>query len=86
MEKTEEVPNHLRDTHYKGAKRLGRGADYQYAHDFEGGYVPQDYGIPRGAYYTPSDRGHEAIIREYLAELNRRDAAEESPQETTPTE
>jgi len=72
--KTVEVPTHLQDTHYKGAKRLGRGEEYQYAHDFEGGYVPQAYGVPRGTYYHPSDRGHEARIQAYLAELDRRDA------------
>lgn len=72
-EKTAEVPGRLRDTHYAGSKRLGRGADYLYAHDYEGGYVTQDYGVPRGAYYHPSDRGHEARIRGYLEELDRRD-------------
>ena len=48
--KTVEVPTHLQDTHYAGAKRLGRGQEYQYAHDFEGGYVSQAYGVPRGTY------------------------------------
>src|SRR5580692_9797653 len=33
------VPKHLRDGHYKGAKRLGHGEGYQYAHDFDGGFV-----------------------------------------------
>src|SRR5438477_1455281 len=33
------VPMHLKDTHYKGSKRLGHGQGYQYAHDFEGGFV-----------------------------------------------
>ena len=53
------VPLHLRSTSYKGAKRLGHGADYQYSHDHEDAYVPQAY-LPEGRrYYEPSDRGHE---------------------------
>src|SRR5438874_10538970 len=57
------VPRHLRDTHYKGSRRLGSGQGYQYAHDFDGGYVDQDYlGVER-TYYEPTDRGFEAEIR-----------------------
>lgn len=37
------VPNHLRDQHYKGANKLGRGRGYQYPHDFPGNYVKQQY-------------------------------------------
>lgn len=72
--RTVAVPNHLRDAHYKGAARLGRGLGYQYAHDGEDGYVTQDYGAARGAYYRPADRGKEAEFRARLAELARRDA------------
>ena len=53
------VPVHLRDAHYGGAKRLGHGADYEYAHNAEGGIAAQDYlGIDR-EYYRPVDRGFE---------------------------
>ena len=37
------VPEHLRDAHYKGAKRLGHGEGYQYAHDHPEHFVAQDY-------------------------------------------
>src|SRR5436190_12088975 len=37
------VPEHLRDAHYKGAKRLGHGQGYDYAHDHEGHFVAQEY-------------------------------------------
>ncbi len=61
------VPKHLRDAHYKGAKRMGHGAGYQYAHDHPEGYVAQDYlGVDK-TYYTPTDRGYEARIAERLA-------------------
>ncbi|HWB06751.1 MAG TPA: replication-associated recombination protein A [Verrucomicrobiales bacterium] len=60
------VPLHLRGTGYSGAKKLGHGKDYQYAHDFEGNYVPQAY-LPEGRrYYTPTENGQEARIKERL--------------------
>lgn len=68
------VPNHLKDASYPGAKELNRGKGYQYAHDYEDGYVPQDYGVRPGTYYKPNDRGHEAEIKARLEQNARRDA------------
>jgi len=63
------VPKHLRDAHYGGAKQLGHGEGYQYAHNSKSGWVDQDYlGVER-TYYEPVDRGYEAEIRRRLAEL-----------------
>ncbi|HEY2588289.1 MAG TPA: replication-associated recombination protein A [Tepidisphaeraceae bacterium] len=63
------VPRHLKDTHYKGAAKLGHGKDYRYAHDFEGGFVRQDYlGVDK-IYYEPTDRGFEAEIARRMSEL-----------------
>ena len=60
------VPRHLRDAHYDGAKRLGHGRDYQYAHDSPGGYVDQDYlGVDK-CFYRPTERGYEQRIGQYL--------------------
>ena len=60
------VPRHLRSTGYKGAKALGHGEGYRYAHDYEGGFVPQAY-LPEGRrYYEPTGNGQEARIRERL--------------------
>jgi putative ATPase len=57
------VPKYLRST---GSKLLGEGQGYKYAHDFEGGYVPQAY-LPQGRiYYEPSENGFERRIRERL--------------------
>ncbi len=65
------VPKHLRDSHYKGSKQFGH-VGYQYAHDGDGGWVDQEY-IPSDAvYYSPTDRGFEATIRERMAEIERR--------------
>jgi putative ATPase len=62
------VPLHLRDAHYPGAKQLGH-TDYQYSHDFPGGWVEQEYLPEERRYYEPTDRGHEATIRERLDKL-----------------
>jgi putative ATPase len=61
--RTLQVPLHLRDAHYRGAKQLGHGEGYQYSHDFEGGWVEQDYLPEARRYYEPVDRGYEAQIR-----------------------
>jgi putative ATPase len=63
------VPVHLRDAHYAGAKRLGHGEGYQYAHDAPGAVAAQDYlGVQR-EYYRPTDRGFEQQLGQRLAEL-----------------
>jgi len=58
------VPEHLRDAHYKGAKRLGHGEGYKYAHDYGGHYVPQDYLGAEKRYYEPTEQGVEKKIKE----------------------
>jgi putative ATPase len=65
------VPKHLRDSHYQGSKQFGH-VGYQYAHDGEGGWVDQEYVPADVTYYTPTDRGFEATIRERMAEIEKR--------------
>ena len=60
------VPEYLRDANYPGAKRLGRGKGYQYAHNFEGHWVDQDYIPTSKVYYEPTDIGAEQQIKERL--------------------
>jgi putative ATPase len=67
------VPEHLRDSHYRGAEQLGRGEGYQYSHDFPGGYVDQAYLPEQRRYYEPVDRGYEAEIRKRLEARQKRD-------------
>jgi putative ATPase len=58
------VPEHLRDAHYAGAKRLGHGAGYEYAHDAKDHFVAQDYlGVDK-VYYEPTEQGVEKKIKE----------------------
>jgi putative ATPase len=58
------VPEHLRDTHYKGAERLGHGKGYEYAHDHPGHFVAQDYLGADKCYYKPTEQGVEKKIKE----------------------
>ena len=61
------IPQHLKDSHYEGADRLGHGAGYQYSHDSPEAYVPQAY-LPQGrVFYEPSQRGEEKRVSERLA-------------------
>ena len=60
------VPRHLRDANHKKAAKALDHKGYKYAHDYEGGYVPQAY-IPEGRrYYEPTEHGHERRIKERL--------------------
>jgi putative ATPase len=63
---TQPVPNHLRDAHYAGAKQLQHGKDYIYPHDLPGHFAVQSYMPSQLSFYTPSDQGREARIRERL--------------------
>lgn len=58
------VPEHLRDGHYKGAKRLGHGVGYQYAHDHPEHFVVQDYLGAEKRYYEPTEQGVEKKIKD----------------------
>ncbi|KKI88646.1 recombinase RarA [Bacillus sp. SA1-12] len=58
--KSGDVPIHLKDAHYKGAKALGRGVDYLYPHDYENGWVKQQYlpdRLKNKVYYQPKRTG-----------------------------
>jgi putative ATPase len=74
------VPEHLRDAHYKGAKRLGHGVDYEYAHAHPDHFVAQDYLGASKRYYEPTDQGAEKKIKErvekWRAEFEKRRASE----------
>ncbi len=70
------VPDHLKDAHYKGAARLGRGKGYRYPHDYPGHYVAQDYLPQKREYYRPTEQGEEKRIKERLAGLKKRNQEE----------
>jgi len=67
-----EIPVHLRDAHYKGAQKLGRGIGYLYAHDYPGHYVRQQYlpyELSGKEFYTPGENGYEIKVREHMRKL-----------------
>ena len=41
--RTGDIPAHIKDAHYSGAAKLGRGLTYQYPHDFPNHWTPQQY-------------------------------------------
>jgi len=70
------VPEHLRVASYQGAKRLGHGQGYEYAHDGKDHFVAQDYLGVEKIYYEPSETGVEKKIKErvekWRAEFSKR--------------
>ncbi len=70
-QKTIPVPKHLKDSHYRGAKKMGFGTDYKYPHDFKDGFVTQEY-LPaalKKKYYSPKEVGCEKNMKRYLQKL-----------------
>ncbi|WP_454729221.1 replication-associated recombination protein A [Cellulosimicrobium protaetiae] len=66
------VPSHLRDAHYPGAKQLGHGTGYRYAHDAPHGVAAQQYlpdTLVGSRYYTPTDRGYERQVSDRLGRI-----------------
>jgi len=68
-------PDYLRDAHYPGAEKLGRGEGYRYAHDEPGGVSDQQLlppGLEERRFYAPTDRGFEAELGRRLEDLRKR--------------
>jgi putative ATPase len=68
-----EVPAHLRDSHYQGAKVLGHGAGYEYPHEHDheelGAWIDQQYlpdSLQARTWYRPSRHGHEQEVAERM--------------------
>lgn len=64
------VPEHLRDAHYAGAKTLGHGDGYLYAHDQPHHVAAQQYlpdDLDGTQYYEPTENGHEAMLTKRLS-------------------
>jgi putative ATPase len=73
--RNEPVPLHIRNAPTRLMKGLGYGKGYKYAHDYEDARVEQDH-LPESLkgrrYYVPTDRGHEARIRQRIEEWRQR--------------
>ena len=69
-----QVPPHLRDAHYAGAKKIGHGSTYTYSHDEPYGIAEQQYApdvVLDRAYYQPTSLGAEAAIKERWERVRR---------------
>jgi putative ATPase len=67
-------PDYLRDAHYPGARKLGRGVGYVYPHDEPGGVADQPLmpeGLQERRFYEPTERGFEAELRRRLEQIRR---------------
>ena len=65
---TGDIPIHLKDAHYSGAKNLGRGVDYKYPHNYPNHYVKQQYlpdAIKDTKYYIPGENKNEKSFKQY---------------------
>ena len=73
---TGQVPPYLRDAHYGGAKKLGHGIGYKYAHDYPEHYVKQQYlpdELKEERFYVPTENGYEKKIKAHLKHLRERE-------------
>ena len=69
---TGDIPIHLKDAHYAGAKKLGRGVEYKYPHNYPYHYVEQQYlpdAIADKKYYVPGKNKNESAFDSYWKNL-----------------
>ena len=67
------VPGHLRDAHYSGHEKLGRGIGYQYAHNYPNHYVKQQYlpdEILGERFYELRDMGYEKTLKQHMQRIH----------------
>jgi len=72
---TGDIPAHLKDAHYSGATKIGRGVGYKYPHSYQGGWVKQQYlpeNIKRKKYYQPKENSKfERAIKQVYDTINK---------------
>ena len=71
---TGDIPIHLKDAHYAGAKNLGRGVDYKYPHSFPNNYVKQQYlpdAIKDKKYYIAGNNKNEKLFENYWENIKK---------------
>ena len=67
-----DIPEHLKDSHYAGAVKLGRGAGYKYAHAYPGNYVAQQFlpdRLQEASYYVYGENKTEQAAKRYWDEI-----------------
>lgn len=76
---TGDIPLHLKDSHYGGAKKLGHGTEYKYPHSYPNHYTEQQYlpdNIKDKVYYRFGENKTEAAAREYWKRIKGSDFKE----------
>ena len=71
---TGEIPNHLKDAHYAGAAKLGRGVEYKYPHNYLNNYIKQQYlpdAIKDKKYYKAGNNKNEMAYEQYWNNLKK---------------
>lgn len=71
-QKIKTIPPYLKDAHYGGAKKLGHGLGYLYAHDYKNNYVKQQYlpdEIEGTQFYRLSENGYEKTLKEHMERI-----------------
>lgn len=66
--RVDDIPLHLKDSHYSGAGKLGRGINYKYPHNYENSYVKQEYlpdNLKGKVYYEYGNNKLERTTEEY---------------------
>lgn len=72
---TGDIPLHLKDAHYAGAKNLGRGVEYKYPHHYPNHYIEQQYlpdSIKNKKYYEPGKNKNETAYTNYWESIKNR--------------
>lgn len=70
-----DIPEHLRDSHYSGAEKMGHGIGYKYAHSYENHYVKQQYlpdKLKNKIYYEFGDNKNESAAKKYWEEIKKK--------------
>jgi putative ATPase len=85
-EENRSVPDHLKDSSYKSAKKMGHGVDYRYPHDYPGHYTAQEYLPPAlvgKQFYCPTAQGRERELQSYLENISKteREQKDHPPEE-----
>lgn len=69
-----DIPNHLKDAHYSGTCKMGRGVEYKYPHNYPNHYVKQQYlpqNINNKIYYQYGDNKFEKAIKDYWDKIKK---------------
>ena len=70
-----DIPDHLKDSHYEGATKMGRGIEYKYPHSFENNYVQQQYlpiKIKKDVYYNYGNNKNEQAAKTYWDKIKKK--------------